>query len=268
MADVATLEEGIAAARMGAAYVASTLSGYTGIPPRDDGPDLPLVAALAVALAGEPVAVVAEGRFTTPEQVAAAFASGAYAVVVGTASPIRARSRDGSREPPLARLIGIGIDAGGSATRWSAWGTNGPVAAGEVIPVTGHLFNASERERFAAMAVALAEALKPVLAGGAAVGAVVAGITGMSATAPEAALAAGMLAEATGGSAAEVHVEDDIWIAYHAAFAPGAGHVVYCGTGSIGVHIRQDGTVLRAGGRGMLIDDGGSAFWIGRAALT
>jgi glucosamine kinase len=168
----------------------------------------------------------------------------------------------------LARLIGIGIDAGGSATRWSAWGTNGPVAAGEVIPVTGHLFNASERERFAAMAEALGEALKPVLESGAAVGAVVAGITGMSATAPEAALAAGMLADATGATTADVHVEDDIWIAYHAAFAPGAGHVVYCGTGSIGVHIATDGTVVRAGGRGMLIDDGGSAFWIGRAALN
>jgi N-acylglucosamine-6-phosphate 2-epimerase/N-acetylmuramic acid 6-phosphate etherase len=85
MADVATLEEGVAAAAMGAAYVASTLSGYTGTPPIDDGPDLALVAALAGALAGTPAAVVAEGRFTTPEQVAAAFARGAHAVVVGTA---------------------------------------------------------------------------------------------------------------------------------------------------------------------------------------
>jgi N-acylglucosamine-6-phosphate 2-epimerase len=85
MADVATLDEGIAAARMGATYVASTLSGYVGTQPLDDGPDLPLVAALAEALAGQPIAIVAEGRFTTPEQVAAAFALGAYAVVVGTA---------------------------------------------------------------------------------------------------------------------------------------------------------------------------------------
>ena len=114
----------------------------------------------------------------------------------------------------------------------------------------------------------MAGALRAALAPHGRVCGVVAGITGLSATAPEAATAATLLADAIGVAPARVHVEDDIWIAYHAAFAPGEGHVVYSGTGSIGVHIRRDGTVVRVGGRGMLIDDAGSAFWLGREALN
>lgn len=82
LADVATLAEGLAAAAMGARYVATTLSGYTAAT-RAVGPDpdLALVAAL-VAQAGVPV--VAEGRFNTPALARAALDAGAHAVVVGT----------------------------------------------------------------------------------------------------------------------------------------------------------------------------------------
>jgi N-acylglucosamine-6-phosphate 2-epimerase len=84
MADCATLEEGVLAARLGADLVASTLSGYT--PDTDHlktaEPDLRLVTALAQ---GQPKPVVAEGRLWTPEQLRAALDAGAYAAVVGTA---------------------------------------------------------------------------------------------------------------------------------------------------------------------------------------
>jgi len=81
-ADISTVEEGIAAARLGCDVVATTLSGTTPYSPRLPGPDLALVRALAAAL---DVPVVAEGRFWTPEEVAQAFALGAHAVVIGTA---------------------------------------------------------------------------------------------------------------------------------------------------------------------------------------
>jgi putative N-acetylmannosamine-6-phosphate epimerase len=83
MADCASVADGVAAAGLGADYVASTLSGYTDGGPPGDAPDLALVAALVERCGGVPV--VAEGRFTTPAQVAAAFACGAHAVVIGTA---------------------------------------------------------------------------------------------------------------------------------------------------------------------------------------
>jgi putative N-acetylmannosamine-6-phosphate epimerase len=84
MADVSTLEEGIAAAAAGAAWVGTTLSGYTPDTASDDGggPDFGLVAALAAEIPG---AVIAEGRIWTPEEAAEAMRLGAHAVVVGTA---------------------------------------------------------------------------------------------------------------------------------------------------------------------------------------
>jgi putative N-acetylmannosamine-6-phosphate epimerase len=82
MADVSCVAEGVAAAEAGADLVATTLSGYTNGEPPPNGPDLALVAALA---ASQDRPVVAEGRYGTPEQVKAAFAAGAHAVVVGTA---------------------------------------------------------------------------------------------------------------------------------------------------------------------------------------
>jgi putative N-acetylmannosamine-6-phosphate epimerase len=83
-ADISTLEEGMAAAKAGATYVATTLSGYTTDTEatRSPGPDLALVRALAAEL---DIPVIAEGRFDTPDLVAAAFDAGAHAVVVGTA---------------------------------------------------------------------------------------------------------------------------------------------------------------------------------------
>ena len=83
MADVDTLEAGLAAAAAGADLIASTLAGYT---PRTasaaPGPDLELVAALAARV---PRAVIAEGRYATADDVGRAIAAGATAVVGGTA---------------------------------------------------------------------------------------------------------------------------------------------------------------------------------------
>jgi N-acylglucosamine-6-phosphate 2-epimerase len=82
LADVATLAEGKNAAALGADMVATTLSGYTGTAPPPEAPDLDLVRQLSGALR---VPVLAEGRYSTPDQVREAFRAGAFAVVVGRA---------------------------------------------------------------------------------------------------------------------------------------------------------------------------------------
>lgn len=81
VADVATLEAGEQAVAAGAQLVATTLSGYLHGSAAADGPDVGLVRHLA----GLGIPVVAEGRYRTRDQVAAAFAAGAHAVVVGSA---------------------------------------------------------------------------------------------------------------------------------------------------------------------------------------
>ena len=82
MADVSSVEEGVAAAEAGAHIVATTLSGYTGAKAVSGEPDIALIAGLVSA---QPRPVVAEGRYSTTAQVVAAFEAGAHAVVIGTA---------------------------------------------------------------------------------------------------------------------------------------------------------------------------------------
>lgn len=84
MADIDTIHAGIGAREAGADLVATTLSGYTAqtADARRDGPDLALVGELAAKL---DCLVIAEGRYTTPDQMKAALSMGAAAVVIGTA---------------------------------------------------------------------------------------------------------------------------------------------------------------------------------------
>jgi putative N-acetylmannosamine-6-phosphate epimerase len=82
MADVATVEEGVAAAAEGADLIGTTLAGYTEAAPATPGPDFALLHAL---LSRVRVPVILEGRVWTPEEAAHGLAMGAWAVVVGSA---------------------------------------------------------------------------------------------------------------------------------------------------------------------------------------
>jgi N-acylglucosamine-6-phosphate 2-epimerase len=82
MADISTLEEAVAAERMGADLVATTLSGYTSYAPRGEGPDWTLLEAIIGAVQ---VPVIAEGGIATPAEARRAIDIGARAVVVGSA---------------------------------------------------------------------------------------------------------------------------------------------------------------------------------------
>lgn len=82
MADISTLDEGIAAAEAGADIVATTMSGYTPYSPQQETPDFDLIAALAAHVR---TPIIAEGRIASPEDARRALDLGAHAVVVGTA---------------------------------------------------------------------------------------------------------------------------------------------------------------------------------------
>ena len=82
MADISTIEEGLAAEDAGADMLSTTLSGYTSYSPQQAGPDLILVKRLA---AQSRVPVIAEGRYYSPELVRQALDLGAFSVVVGGA---------------------------------------------------------------------------------------------------------------------------------------------------------------------------------------
>ena len=162
---------------------------------------------------------------------------------------------------PGARGCGLGLDAGGTQTRWAVTDASGAVLRqGQVAGFSAlQLQSAAGQMGIQAVAALLGE----IAAAAGPVQAVVAGLTGFDAA--QGPLLRGLLAQALGAGA--VHVMSDIELACHAAFAPGEGYVVYAGTGSIAAFIDADGVLQRAGGRGALIDDAGGGHWIARRAL-
>lgn len=165
--------------------------------------------------------------------------------------------------PAAVQGFGLGIDAGGTMTRWAAANADGRIVAdGSVESISGlQLGDAQGR-------AAVAAALRRIAAAAAPFGPVarcVAGVTGFeSAQSP---LLREIAARALGVAESAVRTMTDIELACRAAFAPGDGVVVYAGTGSIAAHIDVAGTMHRAGGRGAVIDDAGGGHWIARHAL-
>lgn len=82
MADISTLEEGLAAEDLGFDCVGTTLSGYTPYSPKQPGPDYDLLSRLVQRLT---IPVIMEGRIWSPDEAQQAIACGAHAVVVGSA---------------------------------------------------------------------------------------------------------------------------------------------------------------------------------------
>ncbi|EIM25021.1 N-acetylglucosamine kinase [Microvirga lotononidis] len=160
--------------------------------------------------------------------------------------------------------LGLGIDAGGTATRWRLADPSGQcMAQGAVAPLTGHLFSAAAEERARQIVLDMAQA---VMKQGRPLG-IIAGITGLTRDTPAEATMRALFAETFELAPDKVFVAEDMWIAYLSYFALGEGILVYSGTGSIGYYLSEDKDVIRVGGRGNLIDDGGSGFWIAREAL-
>jgi N-acetylglucosamine kinase-like BadF-type ATPase len=155
----------------------------------------------------------------------------------------------------------MGLDIGGTASRWVLCGDDGQeLARGKAQGATGHVFNPAERDRLRDALAAIAGAVGPY-----AIASVTAGLTGYGAAVSGAVTA--LVAGAFGTDPSRVIVIDDVALAYLANFAPGEGHLVSAGTGSIGIHVGRDGGFIRVGGRGILIDDGGSGSWIALRAL-
>jgi glucosamine kinase len=155
---------------------------------------------------------------------------------------------------------GLGLDAGGTQTRWAVASASGAVQTeGTAAALSGlQLDSEAGRVQVQAAFADIATACGPVRA-------LVAGITGFDAT--QLPLLCAIAAQAFDVPSAAVRAMNDIELACHAAFAPGDGYVVYAGTGSVAAFVDVDGQLHRAGGRGVLIDDAGGGHWIAREAL-
>jgi N-acetylglucosamine kinase-like BadF-type ATPase len=158
--------------------------------------------------------------------------------------------------------VGLGIDAGGTQTRWALADAAGVILAEGTVGGLTALLAASEEGR-QRMQTTLAELAAAAHARGVPLRAC-AGMTGLDAG-NEAIRE--LIAHPLGLSKANVTLHTDIEIACRDVFAPGEGYLVYAGTGSVAAFIDDAGHFHRAGGRGAILDDAGAGFWIACEAL-
>lgn len=159
---------------------------------------------------------------------------------------------------------GIGIDAGGTSTRWAVIDSFGLLrGAGSAAGLSGvMLMTESGRATLDETLATIAQNTLAV-ANGAAL-ALYAGVTGLDDDTREfdAVLSARFTIVPT-----HIKAVGDVELAYRAAFANDNGFLVYAGTGSIAAHIDREGRLHRVGGHGGYLDDAGSGYWIAREAL-
>lgn len=170
--------------------------------------------------------------------------------------------------PALPPGCGLGLDAGGTQTRWALADAGGQVLArGSVAGFSGQqAHTAAGRRHLEAVLGALRREIAPALGDRHALVAVMAGVSGHDAAAGPA--LARLLAAWLGLDETAVHCFNDVELACRLAFAPGEGILLYAGTGSIAWFVDAGGAAHHVGGRGGLIGDEGSGYWIARRALA
>jgi N-acetylglucosamine kinase-like BadF-type ATPase len=164
--------------------------------------------------------------------------------------------------PSPASGLGLGIDAGGTETRWALAAPGGAIVAEGRVAGLSALQMGTPQGRDAVRATFAQLATETLVHG--VPERVKAGLTGFGG---DSELLQRWLAEELHLDPQAIHFCSDMEIAYRASFAPGEGYLVYAGTGSIGAFVDADGQFHRAGGRGVVLDDGGGGFWIAKEAL-
>jgi glucosamine kinase len=154
--------------------------------------------------------------------------------------------------------LGLGIDAGGTQTRWALAGDGGILAEGAVRGMSALQVGQGDHVR-----EVMSQLAKAALPHGAPTRAH-AGFTGFGENVDT---LRSLIAAPLGLDRARVTLASDMEIAYLDLFAPGEGYMVYAGTGSVAAFVDAEGNLHRAGGRGVIVDDGGSGFWIAREAM-
>ncbi|HEX3662902.1 MAG TPA: putative N-acetylmannosamine-6-phosphate 2-epimerase [Acidobacteriaceae bacterium] len=157
MADIATMEEALAAEKAGVDCVGTTLYGYTEQTRGAENFSWDLLAEMRERLS---LPIMAEGRLATPEEAWRAIDAGAWCVIVGSAI-----TRPGTIAARFARALergcseatAIGIDIGGTSIKAALVRRNGEIGFSTQVPTE------AQRGREAIVA-SLSQAIEETLA--------------------------------------------------------------------------------------------------------
>ena len=158
----------------------------------------------------------------------------------------------------------LGLDGGGTQTRAALAVLDGTILS-QGLAGACNLAAVAPAEALAAALTAADAALTEAGRERTNVAALCAGVAGVSYSERRALFLSGLQAAFP---AARVSVEPDYVIALEGAMQGGPGVIVIAGTGSAAYGENAAGISHKTGGYGFLIDDGGSGYGVGRAALT
>lgn len=156
----------------------------------------------------------------------------------------------------------LGIDAGGTKTESAV--SNGAELLGQATSGTSKILRVGEAQARLNLRQAVLEACEAAKVSPTEIIQVCVGISGASIPGVVA-WVEGVIHEL---GPAHVRIIGDHIIAHRAAFGALAGVLVIAGTGSIAYGKNEKGETARAGGWGPAVSDEGSAFWIGREAVS
>ena len=162
--------------------------------------------------------------------------------------------------------LGLGIDMGGTQTRWALADPAGQLLAeGALQGATALQLASVEGQRaLQELFFAVAQEVNNSVDQFGKIHFIQAGLTGFNG---DSMAIRQMLTRVFDLPDNAVRISNDIEIAFLDVFQPGEGFLVYAGTGSIAAYIDETGQFHRAGGHGFVLDDAGSGYWIAREAL-
>ena len=155
----------------------------------------------------------------------------------------------------------LAIDAGGTKTQCLLADESRVLARASTGSIK--LMRVSEQEATTRLHIMLAEVAASASVSLDAITRTCVGLAGLSIPAVRAWATAAITAKVSG----ELILLGDEEIALDAAFTGGAGILVIAGTGSNVIGRTPDGSLHRAGGRGPILGDEGSGYWIGLEAI-
>jgi glucokinase-like ROK family protein len=139
MADVATLNEAIAAAEAGADFVGTTLNGYTEETRGINSFNWPLLADVVRQIH---IPIIAEGHISTPAEARRAIDEGAWCVVVGSAITrpgVLTSNFVHALQAPTATSSAVGVDIGGTSIKAGVVSRQGVVSLAAQVPTQASL---------------------------------------------------------------------------------------------------------------------------------
>lgn len=152
------------------------------------------------------------------------------------------------------------MDVGGTGTKWAV-AVNGVLKeAGWAAPLRKHLFLEEEFHSFEAVCREVKEVV-PII------DRVKVGITGVLRQSVQQEIAVEVLRRIWGITKHDVIVMSDIELSYLSQFQETEGILISAGTGSIAAYRNRNGELNFVGGKGYLIGDEGSGFWIGSQGI-